>query len=254
MALDALAGQLRVVPRRQLPVAAARRKNSYRSAQMHGRESVLAAALLVAVTAAAAAAGAPRTDTAVRPGVGIGAVRLGMTQAQVGAALGRGARVARRERVGFGSQYVELEWSHGAWRVAFEGRPGRFRAVKVATTLSTQRARGVGPGSRLPAVRIAFPSARCLDKWLTHRAPNTFVPSSFQGRWLVVGDARARHTVFVVGYRFSSTNTVATPAPGRVDEVVVQAPVRPGKVISTACPSGWERDAASARPLRYGPP
>lgn len=214
---------------------------------------VVGAALIVA----AGGAGAPTSaaeDASIRPGLGIGGVRLGMTQAQVRAALGKPAAVVRRERRGFGSEYVEFEWNLAAWTVAFAGQPSRLRVVKVATTLRTQRARGVGPGSVVRAVSNAFPAARCVDKWLTHRAPNTIVPSSFQGRWLVVGEQRGRHTVFVVGYRFDSTNGAATPSRGLVGEVVVQLPAAAGRVVSTACPSGWRRDAPSARPSRYGPP
>jgi hypothetical protein len=209
--------------------------------------SIVAIAVIAAITAGA-------TEAAVRPGVGIGKVRLGMTQTQVRAALGKPSYIVKRERRGFGTQYIEFGWNQAAWTVAFHGRPGRLRSVKVATTLPNHRARRVGTGSIVRAVVNAFPAARCRDKWLSHRARNTIVPSSFQGRWLIVGEPGGRHSAFVVGYRFDSTNSAAAPPLGHVAEVVVQEPAAVGNFISTACPSGWRRDAPPARPNRYGRP
>jgi hypothetical protein len=214
------------------------------------------AAVTASVIAAALAAGAAasETETGIRPGVGIGSVRLGMTETRVRAVLGPPSYVVRRERRGFGSRYIEFGWNQAAWTVALQGRDGHLRVVKVATTLRTQRVRRVGAGSLLRAVVTAFPGTRCVDKWLTHRAPNTIVPSSFHGRWLIVGEARRSHTVFVVGYSFDSTNNAATPPPGQVAEVIVQEPAPTPRVISTSCRSGWRRDDPAARPGRYGPP
>ena len=76
------------------------------------RRSALPVALVAAVVAAAAAHGAPQRDALVRPGVGIGKIRLGMTPAQVFRALGRTPLVNRRIDFGFGTRYVEYGWDY----------------------------------------------------------------------------------------------------------------------------------------------
>ena len=184
----------------------------------------------------------------IRPGVGIGKVRLGMTEAQVRKALGRPSYVVKRERRGFGSQYLEVGWDLAAWTVGLQGRAGRLRVVKVATTLPSQRARKVGPGSTIRQVMQSFPSARCVDKQLPHTAPNTITRPTVLARWLVLRAPTGRETVFVVRYRFDAMNGAAIPPPGHVVEVAVQERLPGGGVTSSACPAGWRHDAPAARP------
>jgi hypothetical protein len=107
---------------------------------------VLFAALAVVVTSSAAG----RTDerTAIRPGVGIGPINLGMTGREVRRALGRPRAVITR-RVIDGRPYVELEWGLGEWNVGLLGRKGNRRVVLVGTALGRHRTpEGLGVGTR----------------------------------------------------------------------------------------------------------
>jgi hypothetical protein len=123
---------------------------------------LLFAALATALATGTASA-APERDALIRPGVGIGKVRLGMTLAQVRAALGPHTLVNKRQRLGFGQQYLELDWDYGQWLVGLIGRPNRMRVVRIGTLKRTERtARGVGIGTRIQQVRRVFPNARCL--------------------------------------------------------------------------------------------
>ena len=115
----------------------------------------------LAGVSAADVASAPDSSELIRPGVGIGKVRLGMTQAQVRRALGRHTVVNRRERR-FGSLYLELAYDYSAYTVGFFGAPGRLRVVSVATSLRRERTRsGLGVGTSLRALRRALRGERC---------------------------------------------------------------------------------------------
>jgi hypothetical protein len=118
-------------------------------------------ASIVGAGATAPAAGAPDATTLIRPGVGIGKVRLGMTHAQVRRALGPHMVVNARERR-FGLTYLELAYDYSAYTVGFLGAPGKLRVVSVATSLRRERTRnGLGPGTSLPALRRALRGERC---------------------------------------------------------------------------------------------
>jgi hypothetical protein len=108
---------------------------------------------------------AERTEL-IRPGVGIGKVRLGMSVAQVKAAMGRhdiGVACAR----GFGVRYLELTWWSGLadhFTVGLLGRKGAERAVFVSTDRPSERtAGGIGPGVPMTRVARAFPRAGCFE-------------------------------------------------------------------------------------------
>jgi hypothetical protein len=92
------------------------------------------------VAATASATGAPDGTALIRPGVGIGKVRLGMTQAQVSRALGPHMAVNVRERR-FGLTYLELAYDYSAYTVGFFGAPGKLRVVSVATSLRREHPR-----------------------------------------------------------------------------------------------------------------
>jgi hypothetical protein len=108
-----------------------------------------------------AAYAAPDATALIRPGVGIGKVRLGMTQAQVRRVLGPHTVVNVRERR-FGLRYLELAYDYSAYTVGFFGAPGKLRVVSVATSLRRERTRnGLGPGTSLRALRRALRGERC---------------------------------------------------------------------------------------------
>jgi hypothetical protein len=113
--------------------------------------TTLAAAVIALAGSAEAAAD---RDALIRPGVGIGKVRLGMTLTQVKRALGQQFLVNKRVRRGFGATYVELGWDYSWWRVGFIVRQGRYRAVLIGTVEPRERtSAGIGPGSTVRALR-----------------------------------------------------------------------------------------------------
>jgi hypothetical protein len=112
--------------------------------------------------AAADVAATPDASELIRPGVGIGKVRLGMTQAQVRRALGQPHAVVNVRERRFGLLYLEVAYDYSAYTVGFFGAPGRLRAMSVATSLRRERTRsGLGPGTSLRALRRALRGERC---------------------------------------------------------------------------------------------
>lgn len=173
------------------------------------RGSALPIVLVLAVVVAAAAVtahGARQRDALVRPGVGIGKIRLGMTPAQVFRALGRTQVVNRRIRYGFGTRYVEYGWDYTSWSVGFTGRENSLRVSKVATTLRRERTRGgVGVGTSVRALLRVYPSAQCVGRWYSDPDPGT---------WVYIG-RQPTMTAFNIKYDGPGSR-------GRVAEVVVQ--------------------------------
>jgi hypothetical protein len=113
------------------------------------RGLIVLAALALASTAGAAA----QRDELIRPGVGIGKIRLGMTEAQVRRALGR-PFASRSKREGFGRLRVELQFEDGYTFVTLAGRQGALRVVGVSTLKeSEQTPQGVRVGTRDDASR-----------------------------------------------------------------------------------------------------
>jgi hypothetical protein len=112
------------------------------------RSAVVLVAMAAAVAVASSASGSPNDSVAIRPGVGIGPINLGMTGQQVRRALGRPRAVMTR-RVIDGRPYVELEWGLGDWKVGLLGRKGNRRVVLVGTALGRHRTpEGLGVGTR----------------------------------------------------------------------------------------------------------
>jgi hypothetical protein len=99
------------------------------------RSAVLFAVMAAAVAVATSASGSPDDNAALRPGVGIGPINLGMTGEHVRRALGRPRAVITR-RVIAGRRYVEFQWSLGDWNVGLLGRKGNRRVVLVGTALA----------------------------------------------------------------------------------------------------------------------
>ncbi|HWN20511.1 MAG TPA: hypothetical protein VNP93_00935 [Gaiellaceae bacterium] len=110
---------------------------------------VLVASALLLTLASGAAGAAPTRDALVRPGVGIGELRLGMTLRQSLRALGQPvvferARVFPRESL----RYMEYRTKDGLWRFAVFGIRGRERLSLVMTRARRERTRdGIGVGT-----------------------------------------------------------------------------------------------------------
>jgi hypothetical protein len=120
-------------------------------------------ALLMSLVVLAVASAAPARDTLLRPGVGVGTIRLGMTFAQARAALGKPSRVEREQNYGFGSRYREYAWGvEASWRVGVLGRTvGQSRVVFISTSSRSERTpRGAGVGSTYQTLQKIL-GARC---------------------------------------------------------------------------------------------
>lgn len=190
------------------------------------RRAALGAVLVAAAVAASTAGSAPARDALVRPGAGIGKVRLGMTLAEVRRAVGRPQLLNRRVRAGFGRTYVEYAWDYGALTVGFFARAGRLRAARISTTSPSERTReGLGRGSRPREIARRYPNATCRYKY----------PPGVE--WVTVTHPSGRQTLFVV-----ELDGIG-PVRRRVFEVVVKEPFpEPGFEPSRwdhACPRDW---------------
>ena len=160
------------------------------------------AALALAAAVAAPAAAAPERDLLVRPGVGIGKIRLGMSAAQVRAALGR-PDIEESERRGFGYRYVERTWFSGradSFMVGLFGRDGALRVVLVSTDKVAEKTpAGIGPGVSMKRVKRTYRGLRCR---LIEPPGGGFVKSE-----LVLPHRSGNETVFVSGGWIGHTGT-----------------------------------------------
>jgi hypothetical protein len=182
---------------------------------------IVAAASILAVGSASAT---PSRDTLIRPGIGIGKVRLGMTVAQVRRALGRETLVQRRQRFAFGSQYFELDWDYAQWTVGLLGRPGRMRVVSVATQKRTERtARRVGVSSTIRQILREFPRASCTSYLDPRLGPG--------GATLITVGPQTHLQI--------DWEPVANPPPGRVIVVSVVSREAPRLRSPTRCSFDW---------------
>ncbi|MDQ5820289.1 MAG: hypothetical protein M3540_02485 [Actinomycetota bacterium] len=129
-----------------------------RAVRLVGALIVLGCAVL-----AGPAGAAPARDALIRPGVGIGRIELNMRLAEVRRVLGKPTSIAKRRRLGFGSEFVEYRWGEAPnWRVGVLGRPGNQLVIMVATGLSRERtSTGVGVGSTYTAARRRLGAGRC---------------------------------------------------------------------------------------------
>jgi hypothetical protein len=97
----------------------------------------------------------------IRPAIGIGKLRLGMTEAEVRRAMGKPRFVVQRPSA-FGIRAVEYQYGLAEYTVRLFGTRGRLRAVRVGTTLVRERTpTGLGVGSLERAVLRAYPAIRC---------------------------------------------------------------------------------------------
>jgi hypothetical protein len=172
-------------------------------------------ALVLAVSAAAA----PSHELVIRPGVGIGKVRLGMSQAAVRRAWGAPQAVTRTGR------RVELQYDFAAYVVTLAGSRGRERVVSVATTLAKERTRGgIGVGSLESRLRRVYRGdLRCeaLELMTMPRYPDPVLAAN--RRECTLGDAGGPHTTFVTKLRPFTFLAQDWSKRARVYEVVVSA-------------------------------
>ena len=119
--------------------------------------TIRAVVLGTAALAVAVPAGATTTaDALIRPGVGIANLKLGMTTAQVRAAMGRPLAVIPHEST-FGRQVVEWQYAYGGYTVRLEGRRNALRVVGVTTTVRKERTReGFGVGTLESRLESAY--------------------------------------------------------------------------------------------------
>jgi hypothetical protein len=178
-----------------------------------------AAAGCLALVFAVSAAAAPSHDLVIRPGVGIGKVRLGMSLADVRAAWGAPQAVTRTGR------RVELQYDFAAYVVTLAGPRGRQRVVSIATTLAKERTRGgVGVGTPEPRLRRVFRGElRCdaLELMTMPRYPYPVLAAN--RRECTLGNPRAPHTTFVSKMRPFTFLAQDWSQKARVYEVVVHA-------------------------------
>ena len=170
--------------------------------------------VVVALLAGVATAeGAPERDGQIRPSVGIGKIRLGMTVAQVRRILGPPQLLNRRVSLAFGREHREYVWNWFEWSVALRGRPGQLRVVRVTTTRRNHRYRDIGVGSRMRDLVRVFPRAVC--RGYAQNETHVLVRSSGgrQLRFRVVEPTMRRGRV--------------PDGPLRVNEVIVQEALPP---------------------------
>jgi len=153
--------------------------------------AIIAAASLAP---AAGAIGTPLPDHLIRPGVGAGGVRLGMSEGQVLKVLGQPAkRVPRTTELG---AFIDLSWP-GLTVRRWDGPGGRVVNIEV-TDRGIRMRNDIGVGSTRAAVRTAFPKGNCDES----------------PRLCMIGKALPGNTVTTI--RFGRTSRVTEVSVGRV--------------------------------------
>jgi hypothetical protein len=123
------------------------------------RVAVLMASFLALAIGTTAPA---RTDAhlSLRPGVGVGTLRVGTSFAGVRKTLGKPSRIAHRRDWGFGS-YAEYEWGWASdWIVGVQRQGSRATVVMLSTSRPFRTVSGVGTGSSLRSLQRRL-GARC---------------------------------------------------------------------------------------------
>lgn len=172
---------------------------------------------IVALVAVGAAAGSPER---IQPAIGVGKVRLGMTAADVRAALGKPDVVFSRQG-SFGRRASEWQYDVSAYVITFTGPAARLRVSAVATTDRRQRTpEGIGAGSLETAVQRTYGARlRCAK--------------------LHIGAATAIHSSAVVVLENRRSCTLA----GRGAETVFVSSVPLSRYDGYVPPSRWPREA-----------
>lgn len=191
------------------------------------RKSWIISTIAIGMAVAGSAGASPSSTLVIRPGVSIGKIRLGMTIPEATRVLGRARIVGRRETRGFGIRYVEFQWNYASWRIGFRGRAGEERAVRIGTTLRSERTpAGIGVGSNTKdMVRryggriscVVRPTRPDAGAWLVLRGPS----SNMTAFWLTKANGR--------GYK--------PRIPPMVGEVLIQRAWASGG--TALCPADW---------------
>lgn len=194
--------------------------------------TALVAGIVVASLVATGVEAAGNRDALVRPGSGIGKVRLGMTVAQVQRAMGR-RYIGRAELRDFGNRYLEFNWLSGLadnFIVEFLGPRERERVISIATTRKSERtASGIGPGVTVARFYKVFPRAQC--RTLFPVGGGILIGTEF-----VVDAGNGRETAFVRGKWEGSTARPARPetdARNIVEVIVRNRAARPAAIPQT---------------------
>jgi hypothetical protein len=162
-----------------------------------------AAVLVAAVGAGVAGAAAP----SIRPGVGIAAITLGMTEAELRTALGR-PEASHREPSTFGRLRAVLQYDGARYTVILDGRPGALRVTAVSTTLARHRSpEGFGVGTPERALKARFASRlRCAPLTTVASSEGPFVARSQRWRRCVVPGPRTTQVVWFTNLPQELTN------------------------------------------------
>jgi hypothetical protein len=133
------------------------------------------AVVLVVTVAAGSAGAAPARDTLIRPGVGIGKVRLGMTITEARRALGRPLRFVRAKPFpAQSSRYIEYRTHDAVWTIAVFGIRGRERVARIRSGVRSERTRnGVGVGTPVRQLPVKLRSLRPMCRRGRPSAPGT---------------------------------------------------------------------------------
>jgi hypothetical protein len=171
------------------------------------------------LSCAVSSAAAPAHDLVIRPGVGIGKVRLGMSLAQVRAAWGKPQAVTATRR------RIELQYDFAAYVVTLSRSRGQGRVVSVATTLAKERTpEGIGVGSPETRLRRAFRGElRCDPLDLMFMPGYPYPVLAANRRECTLGDPRGPHTTFVTKMRPFTFLANDWSKKARVYEVVIHA-------------------------------
>ena len=166
------------------------------------------------------------TESTINPGVSIGKVTLGMTEAQVKKAMGKW-RYAQAD-----GDHLTVGWGIASWTVVFESG----KAVEVDTTLRSQRTTsGVGPGSPWHVLAQSYPHGLCV---LEFRGGNRTAE-------LLVPHKGGTQTIFYVSGPRNNIYTGEHTTGWHLAEVHVRTPWTPLNEFGTnggtvlACKSTW---------------
>jgi hypothetical protein len=184
-----------------------------------------------ALALVASAGAAPQRDALIRPGVGIGKVRLGMSLKQVRTAWGPPqAVITSQER---GARKLELQYDYAAYVVSLVGVPRRERVVSVGTTLAKERlSQGLGVGSLERRLQRAFGGRLRCERLDVVYMPRSSIPVLASNRRdCTLGAPGQAQTVFTSRIRLQTAWDQHRPEDwsrlARVTEVLIRAPAAP---------------------------